>query len=99
MIKGVSDNQLKIIKDIANPHCDNFEFYLYGSRINGNFQTNSDLDLMIKGNEKLSFDFIKSLKEKFDNSDLPFIVHISDFYEINKDFYESIRPNLLKLND
>jgi predicted nucleotidyltransferase len=99
MIKGVSDNQLKIIKNIISSHQNDCDFYLYGSRINGNFQTNSDLDLMIKGDEKLSFDFIESLKEKFDNSDLPFIVHISDYYEINTDFYESIKPNLLKLDD
>jgi hypothetical protein len=42
---------------------------------------------------------LEEIKQKLDNSDLPFIVNFSDFYAIDKNFYESIKQDLLNLNN
>jgi len=97
MIKGVSDSQLKIIKNILHPYSGEFEFFLYGSRVDGDFQTNSDLDVLIKGNQKLSFEDMENIKKQFDSSSLPFIVHIADFHDIDKSFYEILKNNMIKI--
>ena len=71
------------------------EFYAYGSRIKGTFQKNSDLDVLIKGN--ISAETLEIIKEEIDKSDIPFIVHFSEYQYMDKNFYESIKENLLKL--
>ena len=93
---GLTTKQFLTVKQILSeyPYID---FYLYGSRINGNFSRNSDLDVLAKGNSKLSFNLVDELKDKFDRSDLPFIVHISDFYNISKDFWHLIKNSAKKV--
>ena len=95
-IKGITDRQLLIIQQILSNYSE-IEFYLYGSRVNGNFSHNSDLDILAKGKSKLSFDLLEELKYKFDISDLPFIVHVSDFYRLDKNFVNLIKNSLRKL--
>ena len=46
MIKGVTENELKIIKEILFRYP--YEFYLYGSRVKGDFTKSSDLVILIK---------------------------------------------------
>ena len=74
-----------------------YEFFAYGSRVKGNFRELSDLDLMIKGNESATVSDIDELKEKFDNSSLPYVVNFVDYFNLTKDFYNLIEKDLLKL--
>ena len=64
---GLTTKQFLTVKQILSeyPYID---FYLYGSRINGNFSRNSDLDVLAKGNSKLSFNLVDELKDKLINT-------------------------------
>ena len=93
---GLTLKQFDIIRQILSEYS-YIDFYLYGSRVNGNFSRNSDLDILAKGASELSFDLLDELKDKFDKSDLPFIVHISDFHKISKDFWNLIKNSIKKV--
>ena len=94
---GVTEEELNEIKAIVEHYKDKYEFFAYGSRVKGNFRELSDLDLMIKGNESASVSDIDELKEKFDNSSLPYVVNFVDYFNLTKDFYNLIEKDLLKL--
>ncbi len=68
----------------------NAEVWAYGSRVSGNAQPHSDLDLVAfvtKEQEQAVFE----LKEAFENSDLPFRVDLFAWDEVPAPFRENIR--------
>ena len=94
---GVSEKELKIIESIIKPFKDNYNFYVYGSRVKGDFRQLSDLDVMISGEKSADLNDIEILKEGFDNSDLPYIVNIVDYFSLSERFYNIIKSDLIKL--
>lgn len=95
-IKGVTEQEEKIIYQILEPYKNKYEFFFYGSRVKGNFRPMSDLDILIKG-ENAQLD-IQDLKEDFDNSNLSYIVNFADFNSLDEKFYKLIEKDLVKLN-
>ncbi len=83
---AVSDDELKIIKDILQSNVPDCKVKVFGSRIKGTFRENSDLDLAIVGNGKLGFLKIGELKLSFEESDLPFRVDVLDYNSISQNF-------------
>lgn len=94
MIKGVTEKEFEIIKNILDEY-DNYSFYFYGSRVKGNFQRTSDLDILIKGKNQMPFEKLEILKEKFDESNLPYVVNFSDYNLMNLNFYKMIEKDLV----
>jgi len=93
MIKGVTEEEYSIIKNILkNYPC---KFYAYGSRVKGNFSALSDLDILVKSHDYDNF--ITSLKDNFDKSKLPYVVNFTDFNTIDEDFYNIIKNDLIEL--
>ena len=83
---NILDDQLEIILNILKkyvPHC---EVRAFGSRINGTHRHSSDLDLAIAGKERLSWQLLESLKEAFEESNLPFRVDVLDWHAISPEF-------------
>lgn len=95
MVLGVTDKEQKIIEDILDAYADNYSFYYYGSRVKGNFEKTSDLDVLIKGEKEMPLLILSEMKEKFDDSYLPYIVNFSDYHNITPDFYEHIKQDLV----
>ena len=91
--KFQQEKYFQIISDILKEY--DAEFYAYGSRVKGTFQANSDLDVMIKGN--ISTEKLEQIKDEIDKSEVPFLVHFYNYQDMTKDFYESIKEDLLKL--
>ena len=75
----------------------NFEAYLFGSQVTEKAQKSSDLDLLIKGNEPISFEKLSKLNEKFEESSMPVRVDIVDFFNLNEDFKKSIFKSIKKI--
>ena len=96
-IKGVTTEEEIIIKSIIEPYKEKYDFYYYGSRVKGNYRFLSDLDVMIKGNQTADVEDINNLKDKFDKSNLSYVVNISDFYNLDEKFYELIEADLVKI--
>lgn len=97
MIKGVTIEEHKIIKNILLPYKDVYVFFYYGSRVKGNFSKVSDLDILIKGQKTFDDDELEILKSKFDKSSLPYIVNLTDFQRINDTFYKNIENDLVEI--
>ena len=96
-MKGVSEEELKIIESIIASYKKKYDFFAYGSRVKGNFRELSDLDIMIMGNNPININDIEELKEKFDNSQLPYIVNFVDFSSLTESFYNMIKNDLIKI--
>ena len=93
MIKGVTEEEYSIIKNILNSYpC---KFYAYGSRVKGDFSPLSDLDILVVSD---NYDeIIYKLKDNFDKSSLPYVVNFTNFNSIDKDFYELIKKDLVAI--
>ena len=49
-IKGLTEKEETIVKDILKPYFSKYDFYFYGSRVRGNFRQLSDLDILMEAN-------------------------------------------------
>ena len=93
MIKGVTEEEYSIIKNILNSYPS--KFYAYSSRVKGDFSPLSDLDILVVSD---NYDeIIYKLKDNFDKSSLPYVVNFTNFNSIDKDFYELIKKDLVKI--
>lgn len=90
MIISLTNDQERIIHNILKPFFKKNQFFYYGSRITGNFEKSSDLDILIKGMKNI-FNVIDEISNKFDQSNLPFIVNICDHNKIDQKFYKIIK--------
>lgn len=94
-IKGLTEKEETIISNILKPYFEKYDFYYYGSRVKGNFRSLSDLDIFVKTNSQIDLNDIEELKEKFDESDLSFVVNLT--YDVDEKFYNMIVCDLIKV--
>lgn len=95
MIKGITSKEEEIIKNILKKYP--YDFYYYGSRVKGDFQKSSDLDILLKTSDDISFNIINSIELEFNNSPIPYIVNISNYKTMDKNFYNLIKNDLIKI--
>jgi len=87
---AVSPYEMEIIQKIIQknvPHCDVLAF---GSRLKWTHTDSSDLDLAVRGKEKLDIFRIQRMKEAFMESDIPYKVDVSDYHCISDAFRKII---------
>ncbi|MGI6680139.1 MAG: nucleotidyltransferase domain-containing protein [Bdellovibrionota bacterium] len=92
---GINEKELEIVNSILSKYEEDYSFYFYGSRIKGNFQATSDLDILIKGGSEMPLNVLNNLKNGFDVSPLSFIPNFCDYHKISKEFYELIKADLI----
>jgi len=78
--------QLDIVKKILAEFVPACEVRAFGSRIKQTAKKWSDLDLVVVGSEKLERDVFYSLKEAFEESELPIMVDVLDWHAISPEF-------------
>ena len=78
------------------PDCDVLAF---GSRVKGNARKYSDLDLAIRGEEKLDFSRYARLRLAFEESTLPINVDILDWHTIPERFRENIEKGYVLVQE
>ena len=89
MIKATPE-QLLLISGILAAHAPGVEARAFGSRVVGTPKDYSDLDLALVGTAKLDAAALESLREAFEESDIPFRVDVLDWHAISKDFQKVI---------
>ena len=52
---------------------------------------------MIKGEGKADINDFETLKTLFDNSNLSYVVNLTDFYNLSDTFYKIIKKDLIEL--
>ena len=94
-IKGLTEKEENIVKDILKLYLEKYDFYFYGSRVKGNFRPLSDLDILVIPKTLINLNDIEMIRLMFDNSDLSFIVNFA--YDIDDKFYNLIKNDLVKV--
>ena len=94
-IKGLTEKEENIVKDILKLYLEKYDFYFYGSRVKGNYRALSDLDILVVPKTSINLNDIELIREMFDNSDLSFIVNF--VYDIDDKFYNLIKNDLVKV--
>lgn len=89
MIK-VTARQLRAIQDILSRWAPGVPVRAFGSRVGGKPKDYSDLDLVLVGPARLGIAKLASLKEAFEESDLPFRVDLIDWHSISEEFRKVI---------
>lgn len=93
---NVKQEYLNELINIFNNYCPKAEIWAYGSRVNGDCHSGSDLDLVVKSfndtNKSLS-----ELNNLLNESDIPFLIDIQDFEELPKIFQDEIKKNYVKI--
>ena len=84
---AVKPEELHILQKIFKDHPGAF---LFGSRINGKPKPYSDLDVCFIRQKPVPVLEMALLKEKCENSDLPFVVDIIDYHHVAKPFQKVI---------
>ena len=92
MIKGITEKEEKIIKDILKNYP--YDFYYYGSRVKGDFTKASDLDILT---DKISYSEKEEIETRFNESRIPYIVNISVKCNMDKNFYNLIKKDFVKI--
>lgn len=93
MIKGVTEKEEKIIKDILCEYP--YDFYYYGSRVKGDFTKASDLDILTN---ELSYSELEEIETKFNESRIPYVVNLSLKSKMDEKFYNLIKNDLVKID-
>ena len=92
MIESIdlTGRQYKIIKTLIAQHLPDTTVWAYGSRVKWASKPQSDLDLVAFSSKKQTLQ-IASLREAFEESDLPFRVDLLVWDEIPEKFHENIK--------
>lgn len=93
MIKGITEKEEKIIKDILRKYP--YDFYYYGSRVKGGFTKASDLDILTNG---LSYSELEEIENQFNESRIPYVINLSLKSNMDEKFYNLIKNDLVKID-
>ncbi len=95
MIKGLTEKEEKIVKDILKKYP--YSFFFYGSRVKGDFTKSSDLDILLVSDDETLQSDIEKLKLEFNESLIPYRVNISRRDKMEDYFYKLIEKDLVKV--
>lgn len=81
------------VKRILTQYVPDCTVWAFGSRVTGTAKPFSDLDLAVITEQPLSLERMASIKDAFDDSDLPIRVDVVDWAATSASFQEIIRRN------
>ncbi|NPV02821.1 MAG: nucleotidyltransferase domain-containing protein [Brevinematales bacterium] len=81
---------LEKVRVILRKYIPDMSVCAFGSRVKGNSEDYSDLDIAVLGDNGLEFSVYTRLKEEFEESDLPFRVDIVDYSKVSPEFKKII---------
>ena len=97
MIKGINEKEECIIQGILKDYP--YDFFYYGSRVKGNYTKLSDLDILLKNETEVPYSVIEDIELKFNESKIPYIVKISQYANMDENFYNLIKNDLVKIEN
>ena len=92
-MKNIEEKHFRIIKNILKKYP--YAFYAYGSRVKGNNRRFSDLDLCYR--ENIPIKIIAEIKEKLEESNLPYRVDLVSWNDLSSRFQKLIEGDLFLL--
>jgi predicted nucleotidyltransferase len=89
---GLSDRSLETVKKLLSKYPGIQSAVLYGSRAKGNYKNGSDIDITLHTDDTFTHADLLHLMGDFDDSDLPYMVDVSDYRKLgNESLKEHIR--------
>ncbi len=88
---------LSTIKQILSHRLHDERVYIFGSRVDGRAKPHSDIDLIIESSLPLPETLILSLRNDFEDSDLPLRVDILDGAQLTPSFRAIVDANKVEL--
>lgn len=70
------------------------KLFFFGSRVSGNGNEHSDIDIGIEGKEQIPYDAMSNIKEKIENLATLYKIEIVDFKTVSDDFREVALKNI-----
>lgn len=93
---NLKQEYLNELNQIFQKYCPNAEIWAYGSRINGDSHSGSDLDLTVKSfNEDNKY--LSDLKDLLNDSDIPFLIDITEYDKLPETFQKEIKNGYIKI--
>lgn len=86
----VSEKDKAWIAGVIHDELPQARVVFFGSRVKGNAEKYSDLDVAVRCLEKIPLDVLSRLNEVFAQSDLPYKVDLVDYQRVDKEFREII---------
>ena len=84
--KEIKDKVLKIISEKLD--LDQYEVFLFGSRITGEGDERSDIDIAIEGDDKIPIDILGDIKEEVEKLPTLYTIDVVDLNRTSKHFRE-----------
>ena len=96
---GLEDRHVDFIKDMLKRHIKNKDakFYIFGSRTNGKYRQYSDVDIAIDY-PGMTLEQKLRLQSDFENSTFPYEVDVVDLNNIEENFKNLIKNDLVELS-
>jgi predicted nucleotidyltransferase len=89
---GLSARSLETVKKLLSKYPGIRSAVLYGSRARGSYKNGSDIDLSLHTDDTFTHADLLRLTGDFDDSDLPYMVDVSDYRKLqNENLREHIR--------
>lgn len=85
------------VKRVLKECVPEYTVWAFGSRVTGTEKTYSDLDLAILTDRPLSFERMATIRDAFDESDLPIRVDIVDWAATSASFRDIILKNYVEI--
>lgn len=99
-VKAVLDTKpedWQVVSRILAKLVPDYDAWAFGSRVNGRAKKYSDLDIAVLSDKPLSLYDYATLKEAFDESDLPYRVDIVDWAAATETFQAIIQKNKITI--
>ena len=100
-MKNISFPYENQIITIIQKHLPSINILLYGSRIQGKSHEGSDVDIALQtlDHSFIPLSKIARLKEELEDSSIPLIIDIHDYYRLPESFQKEINHHALKLKE
>ena len=72
--------------------------FIFGSRATGKGRKFSDIDIGIECHDKISEKLVGDIKEKFEESDLPYMIDVVNFSHVSDTFKKVSMQKIIYLN-
>jgi uncharacterized protein len=82
--------QLRTVAELLARHFPKAAVLAYGSRVSGQSHDGSDLDLVIRAEQRLPAQKLAALRAEFEESNLPIAVHLFDWFALPEKFQAEI---------
>ena len=91
------DKYLNQLKDIVLDELKNepVKIFVFGSRARGDFRLGSDVDIGLISQKKAYSNRVSFLREKIENSNIPYKVDIVNFEEVSEDFRQKALEKII----